>query len=74
MVLYEENFGWAHQHKLEKYEDLQEQCVRNGWITSVLPIEVGCSSFIANSTFSFLTNLPARKVMHSSSADGKTRM
>ena len=27
-VPYEENFDWAHQHKLEKYEDLWEQCVR----------------------------------------------
>ena len=32
-VPYEENFDWAHQHKLEKYEDLREQCVRNGWMT-----------------------------------------
>ena len=36
------NFDWAHQRKLEKYEDLQEQCVRNGWITNIFPIEVGC--------------------------------
>ena len=28
-VPFEENFDWAHQHKLEKYEDLQEQHVRN---------------------------------------------
>ena len=41
-VPYEENFDWAHQRKLEKYEDLREQCVRNGWITNVFPIEVGC--------------------------------
>ena len=56
-VPYEENFDWAHQYKLEKYEDLQEQCVRNGWITNVFPIEVGCRGFIANSTSVFLTNL-----------------
>ena len=53
----EENFNWAHQPKLEKYEDLREQCVRNGWITNVFPIEVGCRDFIANSTSVFLTNL-----------------
>ena len=29
-VPYEENFNWAHQCKLEKYEDLREQCGRNG--------------------------------------------
>ena len=52
MVTFEENFGWAHQRKLEKYEVLREQCVRNGRITNVFPIEVGC-----NTTSVFLTNL-----------------
>ena len=56
-VPFEENFDWAYQRKLENYEDLREQCVRNGWITNVFPIEVGCRSFIANSTSVFLTNL-----------------
>ena len=28
-VPFEENFDWSHQPKLEKYEDLREQCVRN---------------------------------------------
>ena len=41
----------------KKYEDLREQCVRNGLITNVFPIEVGCRGFIANSTSVFLTNL-----------------
>ena len=41
-VPFEENFKWAHQRKLEKYEAPQEQCVRNGWITNIFPIEVGC--------------------------------
>ena len=54
---FEENFDWAHQRKLKKYEDLREQCVRNGWITNVFPIEVGYKGFIANSTSVFLTNL-----------------
>ena len=56
-VPYEENFDWIHQRNLEKYEDLREQCVRNGWITNVFPIEVGCRGFIANSTSVFLINL-----------------
>ena len=56
-VPYEENLDWAHQCKLEKYEDLREQCVRNGWITNVFPIKVRCSAFIANSISVFLTNL-----------------
>ena len=53
----EENFDWVHQRKLEKYKDLREKCIRNGWITNVFPIEVGCRGFIANSTSVFLTNL-----------------
>ena len=57
MVPYEENFDWAHQRKLEKYEDLREQCVRNDLITNVFPIEVGCKGFIAIATSVFLTNL-----------------
>ena len=57
LLSFEENFDWAHQCKLEKYEDLQEQCVRNGWITNIFPIEVECRGFIANSTSVFLTNL-----------------
>ena len=56
-VPFEENFDRPHQHKLEKYEDLREKCVRNGWITNVFPIEVGYRGFIANSTSEFLTNL-----------------
>ena len=54
MVPFEENFDWE---QLEKYEDRQEQCIRNRWITNVFPIEVGCRGFIANSTSVFLTNL-----------------
>ena len=57
MVLFEENFDWPHQRKMEKFEDLREECVRNDWITNVFPIEVGCRGFIANSTSVFLNNL-----------------
>ena len=58
----EKNFDWA--HNLEKYEDLQEQCVRSGWITNAFPIEVKCRGFITNLTSIFLTNLglsPSKK-------------
>ena len=41
---------------MEKYDDLREKRARNGWITSIFPIEVGCRCFIANSTSVFLTN------------------
>ena len=56
-VPFEENFDWAHQRKLEKYEDLREQCIRNGWTTTVFPLEVGCRGFIATSAYAFLSNL-----------------
>ena len=51
MVPFEENFDWAHQRKLEKYEDLREQCVRNACITNVFPIEVGCRGFHCHLNF-----------------------
>ena len=54
MVPFKENFDWANC-KLEKYEDLWEQYVRNGWMTHVFPIEVGCRGFIINSISVFLT-------------------
>ena len=54
---FEENFDCVHQHKLEKYEDLQDQCVRNDWIINVFPLEVRWRGFITNSTSKFLTNL-----------------
>ena len=57
MVPFEENFDWAHQRKWEKYEDLQEHCVRSGWTTNIFLIEVRCWGFILNSTLMFLTNL-----------------
>ena len=47
----------THQWKLEKYEDLQEQHVRNGWMTNIFLIQVRCRGFITNSTSVFLTNL-----------------
>ena len=52
---FEENFDKIRQ--LEKYEDLREQCVRNGWKTKVFPIEVGCRGFITNSISVFMSNL-----------------
>ena len=39
-VPFEENFDWAHQRKLEKFEGLLEQYVRNGWITNVFPCQL----------------------------------
>ena len=33
MVLFAEDFNSMHQRMLEKYENLREQWVRNGWIS-----------------------------------------
>ena len=55
---------WVHQWKLEKYEDLCEQCIKNGWSTDIFPLEIRCWGFILNSTATFLTKLglsPAKK-------------
>ena len=43
---FETNIDWAHQRKLEKYEDLREQCTKNDWSTDILPLEIGCRGFL----------------------------
>ena len=45
-IPFETNIDWAHQPKLEKYEDLREQCIKNGW-----------SYFLSMSRFYFERNL-----------------
>ena len=51
-IPFETNIDWAHQRKLEKYEDLREQCTKNDW-----SLEIGCRGFISNATSTFLTKL-----------------
>ena len=36
-VPFEENMDCAHQRKLEKYENLPEQWVKNEWTTDIFP-------------------------------------
>ena len=63
-IPFEANIDWAHQRKLEKYEDLRELCIKNGWSTDIFPHEIGCRGFISTSTSTFLTKLglsPAEK-------------
>ena len=38
-IRFETNIDWAHQRKLEKYEDLREKRIKNGWSTDVFPLE-----------------------------------
>ena len=40
-IPFEVNIIWAHQRKLEKYEDLRDQCVKNSWSTDIFPLEIG---------------------------------
>ena len=64
MIPFETNIDWAHQRKLEKYEDLREQCTKNDWSTDIFPLEIGCRGFILNANSRFLTKLgltPAKK-------------
>ena len=52
-IPFEININWAHQRKLEKYEDLLEQCTKNDWSTDIFPLEIGCRGFISNTTSTF---------------------
>ena len=38
MIPFEVNIDCTHQRKLEKYEDLREQCIKNGWSTDIFPL------------------------------------
>ena len=40
-IPFEANIDIAHQRKLEEYEDLREQCIKNGWSTDIFPLEIG---------------------------------
>ena len=74
-IPFEANIDWAHQSKLEKYEDLREQCVKNGWSTDIFPLEIGCRGFISNSTSTSLTKLglsPAEKREYIKKIQNKT--
>ena len=56
-IPFEANMDWAHQRKLEKYDDLREKCVKNGWSIDIFPLEIRCWGFILDSTSTFLTKL-----------------
>ena len=56
-IPFKANINWVHHDKLEKYEDLHEQCVKNGWLTDIFRLEIECRGFNLNSTSTFLTKL-----------------
>ena len=50
-VYSEENIDRALPHDQEKYGDLQELYIKNGWRINVVTVGVGCRRFIAYSIF-----------------------
>ena len=64
-----------HQRKVEKYEDLHEQCIKNGRSTDIFPLGSGCWGFILNAASTFLTKLglsPAKKREYIKKIQNKT--
>jgi hypothetical protein len=56
-VPWEENMGWAHERKLDRYEDLRAECLEKGWCCEVFAVEVGCRGFPGRSAVSFLQRI-----------------
>ena len=52
---WEENAEWAHERKLESYEDLRQEMIENGWKASVFAVEVGCRGFASRTLRGFFT-------------------
>ena len=48
-VPWEENMELAYERKMEKYQDLVDDCKRRGWKASCYPIEVGVRGFAGKS-------------------------
>ena len=56
-VPWEGNIEAVHEQKSDRYEDLRSDCIEKGWSCHVLPIEVGCRGYIAQSVVSFLSKI-----------------
>ncbi len=56
-VPWEERLSEAHERKLEKYQELSDQCRQAGWGTWVYAVEVGCRGFVAQSMWRALRDL-----------------
>ena len=56
-VPWEERMDEAQERKRAKYQELTEECRRQGWITRCEPIEVGCRGFAGQSLCRVLTKL-----------------
>ena len=53
----EENREEAHERKKNRFETLRADCVEEGWICYVIPIEVDCRRFLGHSVISFLSKI-----------------
>ena len=56
-VLWEKNIEVTSERKLEKYQELVEQCKSNKWWTACYPIEIGCRGFAGRSLCRILSPL-----------------
>jgi len=56
-VPWEENMTWAHERKLDRYEDLRMDCAGRGWRCEVFAVEVGCRGFLGKSAVKFLERI-----------------
>jgi len=56
-VPWEERVEDSYHLKRDKYTELQAECVQRGWEAQVLPVEVGCRGFPAQSLWSALRRL-----------------
>ena len=53
-VPWEDRLEEAHERKLQKYQELKQECANKGWKVWCFPIEVGCRGFVSRSTWSAL--------------------
>ena len=56
-VTWEERLSETHEQKLEKCQELSNQCWQTGWETWVYTVEVGCRGFVAQLTRQALGDL-----------------
>ena len=57
IVPWEDNCEEAHERRNLKYADLMADCKDKGWSVWLLPVEVGCRRFPAQSAWRLLTRL-----------------
>ena len=56
-VPWEGNMEWAHERKMRRYEELEEECRAKGWSARTYAVEVGCRGFVGRSVGRFLRDV-----------------